>query len=277
VRSDLEWALRQLGPAAALVRVKALPGGPHVRLHAIDVDNRGTRWKLVVRRYTDTVARDEPDIAKREARVLQLLDDVSDLRTPKLIAVDPEGREVGSPTVLMTRLDGHEQWKPPSIERFAAIAPIIHSVKAPKNFRRYESYFDFTTMKPPAWSAQPKLWDRAIAVAASARVDWNTTTFIHRDHHAGNVLWSRGRVSGVIDWEAAAIGPPAVDAARARMNLATQLGIAASRKYAKCNDIVVDPRWDIVDACDCGPGLLPGPYGVTSLEAFVADALSELG
>jgi hypothetical protein len=177
----------------------------------------------------------------------------------------------------MTRLDGHTDWAPPSIERIAAIAPPLHDVVPPRGFRRYKPYYDFVSMKPPEWCTQPKLWERALGVAAQARVDWSATCFIHRDHHAGNVLWSRGRVSGVVDWVEASVGPPAVDSARMRLNLAAQMGIAASRKYAQCPDVEVDPVWDIVDACDCGSGQLPGPFAVAGLEAFVADALSELG
>jgi hypothetical protein len=61
------------------------------------------------------------------------------------------------------------------------------------------------------------------------------------------------------------------------MNLSSLLGIGAARRYAKRPGIVVDPLWDIVDACDCGSGKLPGDNAVRGLEAFVADALSELG
>jgi aminoglycoside phosphotransferase (APT) family kinase protein len=247
-------------------------------MHAIEIVNRGARRKLVIRRYTDSDwLRREPDLAEREARVLQWLDGAQGLATPKLVAVDPDGREVGSPTVLMTRLPGREQWKPPSIEKLAAIAPILHSVPVPPRFRRYRRYYESARRTPPPWSRDPKLWERALAVASGAEVDWSTASFIHRDHHAGNVLWSYGRVSGVVDWVEACVGPPAIDSARVRMNLAAQLGIKAARAYARCPDILVDPVWDIVDACDCGSGDLPGPYGDSGLEAFVADALSELG
>lgn len=247
-------------------------------MHAIEIVNRGARRKLVLRRYTDSEwLRREPDLAAREARVLQLLERSPGLPTPKLVAVDPDGRDVGSPTVLMTRLPGRHQWKPPSIERLAALAPILHAVPVPSRFRRYRPYYDFTKLSPPQWATDTKLWERAIAVAAGADVESAETTFIHRDHHAGNVLWSYGRVSGVVDWVEACAGPPAVDSARVRINLAAQLGLAAARAYARCPDVVVDPVWDIVDACDCGSGRLPGAFADVGLEAFVADALSELG
>jgi aminoglycoside phosphotransferase (APT) family kinase protein len=278
VRSDLEWARRSLGPAAELVRVRRIHDNGHVVLHALEVDHRGSRRRLVMRRYVDRdwLAR-EPDLASREAKTLRLLEGVSWLRTPKLIAVDPNGREAGWPTVLMSHLGGKAQWCPPSIERFATVAPLIHQIRAPRNFRRFYRYYSGARLRPPTWSNQPRLWERAFEVAEAAKVDEASACFIHRDHHAGNVLWSYGRVNGVVDWEPACIGPPAVDFAHVRTNLAAWMGIGAARRYAKCPDINVDPVWDVVLGCDYGENDLPGPNARRGREAFVADALSELG
>ena len=44
---------------------------------------------------------------------------------------------------------------------------------------------------------------------------------LHRDFHPGNVLWRRGRVSGVVDWQGACTGPAAADVAHCRVNLLT--------------------------------------------------------
>jgi aminoglycoside phosphotransferase (APT) family kinase protein len=270
--------LRQLGPAAELVRARRIHFNGHVSVHSIEVTSRGVRRKLILRRYLDRawLAR-EPDLASREAKTLRLLEKATGLRTPKLVAVDAHGRDTSAPAVLMSHLGGKEEWKAPSIERFAAVAPLIHQVRAPRNFRRYDRYYTGDALTPPAWSKQPKLWERAFEVAEAAKVDEATACFIHRDHHGGNVLWSYGRVVGVIDWVEASVGPPAVDFARARMNLVAWMGVTAARRYAKCPDIEVDPVWDIVDACDCGHDGLPGPNGRRGIEAFVADALSELG
>jgi aminoglycoside phosphotransferase (APT) family kinase protein len=278
VRSDLEWALRQLGPAAELVSARRIHFNGHVSIHSLVANHRGVRRKLILRRYVDRVwlAR-EPDLAAREAKALRLLESAPGLRTPRLVAVDPQGRETSAPAVLMSHLGGKEEWKPPSIERFAAVAPVVHQVSAPRRFRRYRRYYAGDGLRPPAWSNQPKLWERAFEVAEAAQVDEATACFIHRDHHAGNVLWSYGRVVGVIDWEPACIGPPAIDFAHVRANLAAWMGIGAARRYAKCPDVEVDPVWDIVDAVDFGEDQLPGPNGRGGREAFVADALSELG
>ena len=50
--------------------------------------------------------------------------------------------------------------------------------------------------------------------APSARV-WPTVarrpaTLLHDDYHPGNVLWSRGRLTSVVDWTGAGFGDPVV-------------------------------------------------------------------
>jgi aminoglycoside phosphotransferase (APT) family kinase protein len=232
----------------------------------------------VLRRYPDSEwIRREGDLAAREAKVLTLLDGVPGLRTPKLVAVDPFGHDTGAPTLLTTHLGGRAEWQPPSIERIAEVAPIIHQVKVPRSFRRYWRYYTGDALRIPPWSRQPKLWERAFEVAEAAVVDESTVCFIHRDHHPGNVLWSYGRIVGVIDWEPGCVGPPAIDYAHMRLNLAAQMGVQAARRYAKQPGIEIDPVWDIVDACDLGSDPFPGAYNHRGREAFVADALSELG
>ena len=278
MRSDVDWVLRQLGPAAELVSVRRIHHNGHVALHSIVANNRGVRRKLILRRYIDRewVAR-EPDLASREAKTLQLLEHDAGFRTPRLVAVDPTGRETSAPAVLMSHLGGREEWKPPSIEQFAELAPRIHRVRAPRTFRRYERYYSGAALVMPPWTKQPKLWERAFEVAEAATVDESTACFIHRDHHPGNVLWSRGRVSGVVDWIEACVGPTAVDAARCRMNLWRHAGPDAAAQYARCDGVVVDPLWDVVDSIDTiADGMLPGP-DAEALEGFLFAALAELG
>ena len=43
--------------------------------------------------------------------------------------------------------------------------------------------------------------------------------FLHMDYWPGNVLWLDGRVSAVLDWDAAGYGDPALDVGYFRMNM----------------------------------------------------------
>ena len=42
---------------------------------------------------------------------------------------------------------------------------------------------------------------------------------VHLDYWHGNVLWNRGRISAVLDWDFAGYGDPAIDVAYFRMNM----------------------------------------------------------
>ena len=218
----------------------------------------------------------EPDLAAREATALRIMAN-SAVAVPEVIAVDPDGSACGAPSLLMTRLVGSHRWVPPSIEQFAEVAIAVHDVVPPPHMRRYRRYVP-PGAEPPPWTTQRRLWERALVVADAADPAASSTGFIHRDHHAGNVLWWRGRVSGVVDMVEACVGPLAVDAARARLNLAWEIDLDAARRYARCPDVAVDPVWDVVDAIDCCIGI--GGKGETirkAHDAFLAEALSQLG
>ena len=43
--------------------------------------------------------------------------------------------------------------------------------------------------------------------------------FLHMDYWPGNILWRRGQISGLVDWDAASYGDPALDVAYFRMNM----------------------------------------------------------
>jgi aminoglycoside phosphotransferase (APT) family kinase protein len=73
--------------------------------------------------------------------------------------------------------------------------------------------------------------------------------FIHRDFQHFNFLWTRRRLTGVVDWGAASIGPPGVDLGHCRLNLAVlfsadwaeQLRLAYEAETGRS----VDPWWDL--------------------------------
>jgi Ser/Thr protein kinase RdoA (MazF antagonist) len=53
---------------------------------------------------------------------------------------------------------------------------------------------------------------------------------VHGDFHPGNVLWRRGVVSRVVDWQAACTGPAVIDVAQCRVNLLT-IGTDAAERF----------------------------------------------
>ncbi len=71
---------------------------------------------------------------------------------------------------------------------------------------------------PPRWTSDPGLWERAVELFARP-VPTADVGFVHRDFNPGNVLWVRDRLSGLVDWQWACVGPRSIDPAHCRLNL----------------------------------------------------------
>lgn len=244
-----------------------LEGGGACALHALDVfDARGRRHPLVLKRFfrEDWLAR-EPDVAAREARILEALGPTS-LPTPQLVGVDPDGSGCDHPAVLMTRLPGRVELAPPDLEAWlrgiAELLPRIHEL--PAAFRDlvqpFRVYQQLDALEVPTWSREPDAWQRIVDFA-QAPLPAADDCFVHRDYHPTNILWLQGRVSGVLDWTNASHGPAGVDAGHCRLNLVQLFGVdVAERFLAIVLEIVgrrelPNPAWDIVSLVE----MLPKP------------------
>lgn len=240
-------------------------------MHAVTVaDSSGYRHHLVLRRFvrSDWLAR-EPDLAHREARILRLLEDV-EIPTPELIAVDGDGEASDVPAVLMKRLPGRVDLKPRDMNQWlhqlASVLPAIHAVdtRLLSQVSPYRPYKNLRELEPPSWSSCTAAWEKALSLLGgpSPRAK---PCFIHRDYHPTNVLWSRGRLTGIVDWVNASHGPAIVDIGHCRLNLAALYGVeVADRFLVACRALMPDveyhPYWDVLTAIEWlpEPGVFPG-------------------
>jgi aminoglycoside phosphotransferase (APT) family kinase protein len=197
-----------------------LHGGASSAMYALELD--GAIGRAVLRCYVSIPeVEHEPDLARREAEVLQLLTS-SPLPTPELIAVDPDGSVAGVPAVVMSWLPGRALWDArgarPWVEGLAEVLPEIHDVSVVGNDLRNYSPYAQKSYEPPKWATDRRAWERAVEHFHEPPPDLGRS-FIHRDFHPGNVLWTRGRVNGVVDWQSGCAGPPSVDIGHCRANL----------------------------------------------------------
>ena len=165
----------------------------------------GTR--LVLRRYVwPGFLEDEPIAPRREVDALRF-GPVHGLPVPEVVAADITGADIGDgvPVLLMTFLPGRAV-AAPDAHRLAEVAAAIHATDPAGFGHAYFPWYAGTTVAPPPASRWPALWETAIGLWHDA-VPAYTPTFVHRDFHPGNVLWSRGRVAGVVDWANACAGP----------------------------------------------------------------------
>lgn len=278
------WLSSVLEPGTRIVGVRRLRlGGWHVNhlLHVVTADGR--RSSLVLRRWARPgweIA--DPDYtAERELGVLALLEPTP-VPAPTLLAADPDGSRCDVPALLLSRLPGHPP-HPSDVERddftrqLAATLARIHAVPldsaAPPRLRLY---YDRPHAILPAWLPRTRVWTDALA-AVREPPSPAPTVLLHRDYHPENTLWTRGKLSGVVDWTQASGGPPQFDLGHLRWNLVADQGLELADRlladYQAASGRTLDdqPYWDLVALLDlllCDDGDDPGDLNPDDLRTF---------
>jgi aminoglycoside phosphotransferase (APT) family kinase protein len=78
---------------------------------------------------------------------------------------------------------------------------------------------------------QHAVFDAVIAAWPNARSPANQRVLLHGDYWPGNVLWSRGRLVGVVDWEQPRLGDRGKDVATCRGDLTILFGPHAADAF----------------------------------------------
>jgi Ser/Thr protein kinase RdoA (MazF antagonist) len=161
-------------------------------------------------------------------------------------------------------LEGEVVLKPANwtewIEGLARAAAVIHRVDAAGFRWKYRRYNDREALRVPRWSNQPEAWKKAIEAVQGPAPSYREC-FVHRDYHPSNVLWTNGRVSGVVDWVNGCRGPAGIDVAWCRHNMANLHGVEVADDFlsayiaAAGSEFEYDPHWDLMSVVE----LLPGP------------------
>jgi len=263
--------------------MRRLGGGTSSAMHAVDVRNaRGAVIKLALRRHLlFRYLADEPDLAAREAGILQLVENAG-IAAPRLVAVDADGAECDVPAVLMTRLRGHLELTPRDVElwlrRMAELLPPIHAVSTAGMFvSSWKLWEDLREAQPPEWTRNRNDWERLIEIS---RGPWPRyePRFIHRDFQHYNVLWSHGRPTGVVDWLNASIGPIELDFAHFRHNLLHDFGFEAAERFAQLYQEITgeepNPFWE---ALTLGPEWAKTPKQHAAMDSYVSSLVGQLG
>jgi aminoglycoside phosphotransferase (APT) family kinase protein len=270
----LRWATAQFGRGSRLAALRRLTlGGWHANhaLTVVDGDERVHR--LVLRRWARPEWRTEdPDMtAHREARTLELLSTASGVPAPRVVAADPDAEHCDVPSLLLTRLPGRPPGLPSDMDAFVAqlagTAAAIHAL-AGGGIPPFRRYYAIEQLAPPRWARRPETFERAVEIAA-AEPPPGRSGFIHRDYHPENTLWSRGRLTGVVDWTSASHGPLAVDLGHMRWNLAVSYGLDVADAFLERADAGPDqPYWDLATALDVLPEMEPGDWSRLDLDRF---------
>jgi aminoglycoside phosphotransferase (APT) family kinase protein len=224
----LENLLRDLGRRSLtsfeLVSVTRLRGGVSTATHRLDVRSRNDEVRaLVLKRYAA-----DDDTAALEWERLGVARHCA-VPTPEPVMVDLDGRWFGTPALVMTALPGEvlfpegdtTAWVRQLATALAAIhltdfaGPLPEALRRPPRWETFEPAHVPPDRRTAVVEALSQLREQAPALSP---------VLCHSDFHAANVLFDSGLLSGVVDWSAARIEPPAWDVANCRVDLAVVAG-----------------------------------------------------
>jgi aminoglycoside phosphotransferase (APT) family kinase protein len=161
------------------------------------------------------------------------------LAVPRLVWADVDGALVGHPALVATKVAGTIHAHPDNGDWVADLARFLaqlHRIRPNATDRR--------TLHNDLGAARPWLADEPTAThGAVGRLMWPAVRvafadysepphrLLHGDFHPANTLNIRGRLSGVVDWEGAMVGPPAYDVGYCRMDLTIAHGPAVAEAF----------------------------------------------
>lgn len=281
----LRWLAAEIG-AARIVGVEVLRGGSSSAMHRVDIERRdGTLAAVVLRRYVLAHVHDAPELFAREVAALELLAAAS-LPAPELLAADGSAMHAEAPSLVMSFLDGAPRWELGRRDHFAGLLAdtiaAIHDV-APSGTVTVApiSPYGQRSWEPPRWASDPAMWERAIATHQGA-IPTTDVGFVHRDFHPGNLLWRRGTLVGVVDWQAAGVGPASIDPGHCRLNFlyyAPDLAALLRAAWERTTGLGYDPWADVVciiGALDSLRDHPPSPSSRAAIESTLRRAVSDL-
>ena len=254
----IAWVEQTLGSSARVVGWKRLTGGLTSVVHGLRVERNGRceryvlRWWVPDSKWQQWICRAVP----LETAVLTKLEG-SDIPAPRVIGSTSD-RALGGPAVLMTRLPGQVLLMPRDRERWlrqmAQTLARIHALTI--DGKPFESWLDRSQLSPPPDASRPDVWTEAIALIAEERAP-TRTCFLHRDYQHFNILWSRERLTGVVDWIEACLGPPEVDVGHCRLNLTVLFSADVADRFREMYEAEsgrrVDAWWDVHALLSYGP------------------------
>ena len=255
----LAWVEQTLGGSARVVGSKRLTGGLTSIVDQLTIAHNDGRGEYVLRWWVPDAEWEQwkARAVRLETAVLTKLTE-SDIPAPRVIGAITDAT-FGGPALLMTRLPGNVHLVPRDRERWlrqmAQMLARIHALAL--DATPFESWLDRSQLSPPPDASRADVWRDAIALVAEERAPARTC-FLHRDYQHFNMLWSRERLTGVVDWGEACIGPPEIDVGHCRLNLTLLFSPDVADRFRAMYEAEsghrVDSWWDVHALLSYGPG-----------------------
>ncbi|MFC8798034.1 phosphotransferase family protein [Promicromonospora sp. NPDC057138] len=250
----LDWVAASMGQGRRVVGHSRLTGGVNSAVHRLTVERHDTRTFVVLRQYP------AGSIALRTAMEEEIANlkvvAGSGLPVPTILATDVAGAATrGAPSLLMTRLPGHVHLNPAEhrlwIERIAEFAARLHSVDLPApTFRAWADSWitPLGQFQVPVGAHKPAVWKAAFD-ALELPPPEDDAVFLHCDYLPVNLLWSRGKITGLTDWNSVHRGSRAIDVGQCRRYLASLYSPEWAEElrslYESIAGVPLHPWWDL--------------------------------
>ena len=224
-----------LAPGARVTRMRRLVGGGSSDAFDITLDR--VPGRVVVK-----VFRDGDDTAPLEWSRLEFAQRVA-MPVPEPLAADFESTWFGRPAIVMSRLRGRPVVAPVDVGSWigalARALADLHDTALGGAERALTRPPLVETWRPPP-GPHDALTAKAIdAVTAHLPSLTSENVFTHGDFNPSNVLWHRGRISGVVDWNAARVDARWSELAYCRSAVCQLLGPDVADRLAEAySDIV---------------------------------------
>jgi aminoglycoside phosphotransferase (APT) family kinase protein len=177
---------------------------------------------------------------------------------------DLSGGIFPSPFVVIEYIEGHTEFSPVDLEGFlltlATHLAQLHSI----DWSRFDLSFltDQARLHDEKFRARPTHLDDSLEEGHIRDVlepAWpfphrNPSVLLHGDYWPGNILWHKGRLARIIDWEDAQVGDPLADLAISRLEILWAFDTDAmcifTRHYQSLTklDFSALPYWDLCAA-----------------------------
>lgn len=227
---------QRLFPDARFRGARRLTGGVSADVHAVEVDwVDGRRAQVVVRRLRPAPWKSPQDqAATTEFELLSALRRVG-VPVPEPLMLDSGGDLLAGPYLVTEFVDGTTEIPPEqlgsAIEAMAAALMHVHAVPRdglpalPSRTDPLPELFDY--LQPTADNG-PLLARLHVCAGSAYHGD---LVLLHGDFWPGNLIWRKGRLAAILDWEDAALGDPLSDVATCCLELLWKYGPAAVSRF----------------------------------------------
>ena len=223
--------LQNLFPGVHLIGIKPLEGGVSSDVFLIEVQIDRTLKKLVLRTSGGPPAE---NIIETEFELLKVIYG-KEIPCAEPLLLDTSCKTMDKEFMLMSFLEGSidiPDGKDLSfIKEMAKKLRIIHQTdirslpKLPLRIDPLEDLFEYLPLYKNMDKLKRFLEQKTDTQYKGKRV------FLHGDYWPGNILWKKSQITGIVDWEYAAIGDPISDLAVTSLELRYEYGVKGMKKF----------------------------------------------